>query len=176
MSNPFDGSADKDKDCLESIDTFIETLGDWKEPLAHVTSGYEFKMLFKYVKGEYNMANNPCYPPRHQIFNAYQQSQFNNIKVVILGQDPYINYNEAMGMCFSINQGVKVPPSLKNIYCALENDSKINFTRPNPIHGDLTAWARQGVFMLNAVLTVRQGKSNSHQKKGWEAFTKETLR
>jgi len=81
-----------------------------------------------------------------------------------------------MGMCFSINQGVKVPPSLKNIYLALENDDNIEFTRPNPIHGDLSAWARQGVFLLNAVLTVRSGKSNSHQKKGWEAFTKETLR
>lgn len=81
-----------------------------------------------------------------------------------------------MGMCFSINQGVKVPPSLKNIYLALQNDEGIDFKNPNPLHGDLTEWGRQGVFMLNAVLTVRQGKSNSHQKKGWESFTKETLK
>ena len=147
---------------MESLDTFVNTLGDWKEPLAHVTSGYEFKQLFIFVKKEYNLPNNPCFPPRHQIFNAYQQSKFSDIKVVILGQDPYINYNEAMGMCFSINQGVKVPPSLKNIYLALENDENIEFTRPDPIHGDLSAWARQGVFLLNAVLTVRSGKSNSH--------------
>jgi len=73
-----------------------------------------------------------------------------------------------MGLCFSINRGVKVPPSLKNIYLAMENDPKITFSMPSPIHGDLTNWAKQGVFMLNTVLTVRQGKSNSHQKKGWE--------
>jgi uracil-DNA glycosylase len=73
-------------------------------------------MLYNYVKKEYNLAGNECFPPRSQIFNAYQKSTFENIKVVIVGQDPYINPGEAMGMCFSINQGVKVPPSLKNIY------------------------------------------------------------
>ena len=133
-------------------------------------------MLYNFVKKEYNLDGNVCYPPRHQIFNAYQQACFKNIKVVIVGQDPYINPGEAMGMCFSINQGVKVPPSLKNIYLALENYPNIKFQRPVPLHGDLTNWAKQGVFMLNAVLTVRKGKSNSHQKKGWESFTKETLK
>ena len=81
-----------------------------------------------------------------------------------------------MGMSFSINRGTKVPPSLKNIYHALNNDPDIHFSYPNPMHGDLTDWAKQGVFMLNAVLTVRAGKSNSHQKKGWEKFTTETIR
>ena len=95
-----------------------------------------------------------------------------------MGQDPYIKPNEAMGMCFSINKGVKVPPSLVNIYKALENDDKISFKMPPKelLHGDLSSWAKQGVFLLNAVLTVRAGKSNSHAKKGWESFTKQTIR
>lgn len=135
-----------------------------------------FQFLFKFVKNEYK--NGTCYPPSTQIFNAYQQSKFENIKVVIVGQDPYIKEGEAMGMSFSVNKGIKTPPSLINIYKALDNDSAIDFKMPpkNLIHGDLTFWARQGVFLLNAILTVRAGKSNSHQKKGWEEFTKETIR
>ncbi len=81
-----------------------------------------------------------------------------------------------MGMCFSINKDIKVPPSLKNIYKALENDDQITFKMPTPLHGDLTQWARQGVFLLNAILTVKAGNSNSHKKKGWEEFTKETIK
>lgn len=98
--------------------------------------------------------------------------------MVIVGQDPYIKPGEAMGMSFSVNKGIKTPPSLLNIYKALNNDDENDFIMPPKpeIHGDLTFWAKQGVFLLNAVLTVRAGKSNSHQKKGWEAFTKETIR
>lgn len=80
-----------------------------------------------------------------------------------------------MGLCFSIPKNIKVPPSLKNIYKALENDPKVTFKTPNPIHGDLTKWADQGVFLLNAILTVRKGISNSHQKKGWEQFTDQVI-
>jgi uracil-DNA glycosylase len=95
-----------------------------------------------------------------------------------MGQDPYIKENEAMGMSFSIPKGTKVPPSLVNIYKALENDPNINFEMPSKddLHGDLTSWGKQGVFMLNSVLTVNAGKSNSHAKKGWESFTKQTIR
>jgi uracil-DNA glycosylase len=98
---------------------------------------------------------------------------------VIVGQDPYIKQGEAMGMSFSVNKGIKTPPSLINIYKALDNDKDIDFKMPTNrahIHGDLTFWAKQGVFLLNAILTVRAGKSNSHQKKGWEEFTKETIK
>jgi uracil-DNA glycosylase len=112
------------------------------------------------------------------IFNAYQQANIEDIRVVIMGQDPYIKHNEAMGMSFSIPKGTKVPPSLVNIYHALNNDQDVDFKMPpnGNFHGDLTAWGKQGVFMLNAVLTVEAGKSNSHAKKGWESFTKQTIR
>ncbi len=96
--------------------------------------------MYNFVKKEYSSVT--CFPPEEQIFNAYKQAHFKDIKVVIVGQDPYIKPGEAMGMCFSVNQGIKVPPSLKNIYKALENDKDIKFTTPNPIHGDLTKWAR----------------------------------
>ena len=93
-----------------------------------------------------------------------------------MGQDPYIKENEAMGMSFSVPRTTKCPPSLNQIYWALENDIDVDFKRPNPSHGDLTAWASQGVFLLNAVLTVRRGSSNSHAKKGWEEFTQYVIR
>lgn len=95
------------------------------------------------------------YPPPHLIFNAFRQTPFSKIKVVIVGQDPYIKENEAMGLSFSVPKGTKVPPSLKNIYHALDADSKIPFVWPKPPHGDLTRWTTQGVLLLNAILTVR---------------------
>ena len=128
-----------------------------------------FRTLFSYVKGEYEKT--VCYPPRNLIFNAFKHVPFSKLKVVIVGQDPYIKEGEAMGLCFSIPKTVKVPPSLKNIYKALEKDPNVQFKTPSPIHGDLTNWASQGVLLLNAILTVKQGVSNSHQKKGWEQFT-----
>ena len=106
------------------------------------------------------------------IFNAFKYVPFDQIKCVIVGQDPYIKENEAMGLCFSVPKSIKCPPSLKNIYKALTKDKKVNFQSPNPVHGDLTKWAEQGVLLLNATLTVRKGVSNSHAKKyGWEEFT-----
>jgi len=92
-----------------------------------------------------------------------------------VGQDPYIKENEAMGLCFSIPKTTKVPPSLKNVFKALVKDPKVKFTPPKPEHGDLSNWACQGVFMLNAVLTVRAGKSDSHKDLGWLDFTKHVL-
>lgn len=107
------------------------------------------------------------FPPGPQIFNAFNQTPFEKVKVVILGQDPYHGDHQAMGLCFSVSKKVPVPASLKNIYKELKSD--INFTIPS--HGDLTPWATQGVFMLNAILTVEKGNAGSHSKIGWQLFT-----
>ncbi|MDQ6983356.1 MAG: uracil-DNA glycosylase, partial [Ghiorsea sp.] len=107
------------------------------------------------------------YPKRHEIFQALNVTPFDEVKVVILGQDPYHGEGQAHGLCFSVPQGVRVPPSLKNIYKEIGND--MGFEAPN--HGCLENWAEQGVLLLNSVLTVEQSKAASHQKKGWEQFT-----
>lgn len=112
------------------------------------------------------------FPKWEDIFNAYNLTPFNEIKVVIIGQDPYHGENQAHGLCFSVQKGIKPPPSLKNIYKELKSD--VEFTEPN--HGELTSWAKQGVFLLNATLTVRKSQPGSHQKKGWETFTNETIK
>jgi len=119
-----------------------------------------FRSLFTYVKSEYT--NTVCYPPRHLIFNAFKTAKFDDLKIVIVGQDPYIKENEAVGLSFSVPKTTKCPPSLRQIYNALDNDKDIDFSMPKPLHGDLTRWANQGVFLLNAILTVRKGLSNSH--------------
>lgn len=108
-----------------------------------------------------------CYPPNNKIFAAFNHTPFNEVKVVIIGQDPYHGQGQANGLCFSVNDGIKQPPSLKNIFKELESDLGIQI----PNSGDLRAWAKQGVLMLNATLTVRHKTPGSHQKKGWEAFT-----
>ncbi len=107
------------------------------------------------------------YPSGDNIFNALNSTAFDKVKVVILGQDPYHGPNQAHGLCFSVNKGVAIPPSLKNIYKELQQD--LGFTIPN--HGNLQTWANQGVLLLNSVLTVNQGQAASHQGKGWETFT-----
>lgn len=112
-------------------------------------------------------AGKVIFPPGPQIFQAFSLTPVDQLKVVILGQDPYHNPGEAMGLCFSVPEGVKVPPSLNNIYKELRND--MNCEIPN--HGNLTAWARQGVLLLNAFLTVEQNKPLSHSKIGWQLFT-----
>lgn len=107
------------------------------------------------------------YPKQTEVFNAFKLTPFENVKVVILGQDPYHGPNQAHGLSFSVNYGIKIPPSLANIYKELKTD--IDFTIPS--HGNLTGWANQGVLLLNATLTVRAGEPGSHQKQGWEQFT-----
>lgn len=107
------------------------------------------------------------YPPDSLVFNAFDHTPVNHVKVVILGQDPYHGPNQANGLCFSVNDGVKIPPSLRNIYKELRNDIGIE----EPLSGNLTKWADQGVLLLNATLTVRARNAGSHQKKGWEQFT-----
>ena len=112
------------------------------------------------------------YPPGHQIFNAFNTTPFDNVKVVIIGQDPYHGPGQAMGLCFSVARDVAVPASLKNIYKEMVTD--IGFSTPD--HGHLTAWAQQGVFMLNAVLTVERQQAGSHKKLGWQKFTDAAIR
>ncbi|MCX6281855.1 MAG: uracil-DNA glycosylase [Bacteroidetes bacterium] len=112
------------------------------------------------------------FPPGSLIFNAFNQTPFNDVKVVILGQDPYHGYGEAHGLCFSVLEGITKPPSLVNIFKEIENDLGIK----QPKNGNLTAWARQGVLLLNATLTVRENLAGSHQNKGWESFTDEAIR
>lgn len=116
------------------------------------------------------------YPPAVDTFSALNLTPLDNVKVVIVGQDPYHGPNQAHGLCFSVRKGVYVPPSLKNIYKELLEDKKVsNFTRM-PTHGFLERWAKQGVLMINTVLTVRRGEANSHKKKGWEMVTDEIIR
>lgn len=113
------------------------------------------------------------YPPNSLIFNAFNHTPFNKVKVVILGQDPYHGRNQAHGLSFSVQKGVDIPPSLQNIYKELQTDIP-GFTYPP--HGELTKWADQGVLLLNATLTVRAGQAASHQKMGWEQFTDSAIK
>jgi len=129
-----------------------------------------FKELCTFVEDEYN--SNVIYPPKEDVFNALKYTSLEDVKVVILGQDPYFNEKQAHGLCFSVQLGVDVPPSLRNIYTELETD--LGLFRPN--NGYLTKWAKQGVLMLNTVLTVRAENPNSHQGKGWEKFTDAIIR
>ena len=112
-------------------------------------------------------AAHPVYPPGKEIFAAFDLAPLDRVRVVILGQDPYFGPNQAMGLCFSVRRGVPPPPSLQNVYKELQSDLGI----PPARHGDLTTWARQGVLLLNAVLTVRAGEAYSHKGQGWERFT-----
>lgn len=124
-----------------------------------------FEQLISFVKNEYKI--HTCYPKGSEIFAAFDQCPFENVKVVIIGQDPYHGPNQANGLCFSVNDGIPFPPSLQNIFKEIESDLKI----PYPKSGNLERWADQGVLLLNATLTVRQSAAGSHQNKGWETFT-----
>ena len=124
-----------------------------------------FKELTNFVKEEYNRTT--CFPKGNQIFEAFNLCDFNNLKVVIIGQDPYHGVDQAHGLCFSVNEGIKHPPSLINIFKEIATDLKIEY----PQSGNLERWAKQGVLLLNATLTVRAHNAGSHQKKGWEKFT-----
>jgi len=143
---------------------------DWKKLLAPEMEKPYFNELVSFVEEQY--ATHQCFPEKEKIFNALNQCDFKNIKVVILGQDPYHKPNLANGLCFSVNSAMAIPASLKNIYKEIENDLKVSA----PNHGDLTAWAKQGVLLLNATLTVQIHKAGSHQKKGWEKFTDQIIK
>ena len=137
----------------------------WK---SHLQSEFEkpyFKELIEFVKNEYK--THTCYPPGKQIFNAFDHCPLDQVRVVLIGQDPYHGPGQAHGLCFSVNEGIAHPPSLINIFKELETD----VSKPYPKSGNLTHWAEQGVLLLNATLTVRAHQAGSHQNKGWEVFT-----
>jgi len=129
----------------------------------------KLRELNNFVIREYETKE--IFPKQENIFNAFSLTPFNKVKVVILGQDPYHGEDQAHGLSFSVNDGIKLPPSLRNIFKEYENDLRLKA----PISGDLSSWAKNGVLLLNTVLTVEKGKAGSHQKKGWESFTLETI-
>jgi uracil-DNA glycosylase len=137
----------------------------WKKVLEEEFTKPYFLELVSFVKDEYS--KHIVYPPGPQIFNAFENCSLEDLKVVIIGQDPYHGEGQANGLCFSVSDGVAQPPSLKNIFKELHNDLGV----PIPKSGNLERWAKQGVLLLNATLTVRANTAGSHQKKGWEEFT-----
>ena len=143
---------------------------DWLEPLKPEFSKPYYAELFKFVKNEYSTRQ--IFPPADDIFNAFHLTPLHEVKVVILGQDPYHNDGQAHGLCFSVKPDVAIPPSLVNIYQELHDD--LGCYIPN--NGYLTKWAKQGVLMLNTVLTVRAHQANSHRGMGWEQFTDAAIR
>ena len=143
----------------------VKLNNDWDEILKDEWEKPYYQNLRNFLKSEYSKYT--VYPDMYDIFNALKYTSFENTKVVIIGQDPYHEPNQAHGLCFSVKKGNPPPPSLINIYKALNYD--IGFVPPN--HGELTEWANQGVLLLNTVLTVRRGMANSHKDKGWEIFT-----
>ena len=138
---------------------------DWKKKLKHELVKPYFKELLSFVEEEY--AENDCFPMPENIFKAFELSPFKETRVVIIGQDPYHGFGQAHGLCFSVQPGTKIPPSLNNIFRELNED----LGKTLPSHGNLEHWAKQGVLMLNATLTVRRGEAGSHKGKGWEKFT-----
>ena len=141
----------------------------WKQELSDEWSKDYFVRLTNFVRNEY--ATKQIFPPGRQIFAAFNATPFNEVKVVILGQDPYHDVGQANGLCFSVNDGIRFPPSLRNIFQEIHND----IGSPIPQSGDLTRWAKQGVLLLNATLTVEAHKAASHQRQGWEQFTDEVI-
>ncbi len=143
----------------------------WKAVLQKEFEKDYFARLASFVREEY-AGTTPIYPPARLIFNAFDHCPFNEVKVVILGQDPYHGAGQANGLCFSVNKGVAFPPSLMNIFKEIQSD----IGTPIPQDGDLTRWSDQGVLLLNATLTVRASQAGSHQKRGWEEFTDAAIR
>ena len=137
----------------------------WKQQLSFQFEQPYFRQLVQFVRAEY--AAGVCYPPGSLIFNAFGQTPFNEVKVVILGQDPYHDEGQAHGLCFSVNDGVAFPPSLQNIFKEIQAETGAAI----PTSGNLTRWAHQGVLLLNSMLTVRAHQAGSHQGHGWEQFT-----
>ena len=142
----------------------------WKQTLANEFEKPYFANLIQFVKSEY--ATTTVYPEGKNIFNAFNLCPLPNVKVVIIGQDPYHEPRQAHGLCFSVQDGVEFPPSLQNIFKEIESD----LGTPVPQSGNLERWARQGVFLLNSILTVRAHQAASHANKGWETFTDEVIK
>lgn len=143
----------------------VKIAGSWKDRLKEEFEKPYFQELITFVKSEYQAQT--VYPPGPEIFRAFDWCSFEETKVVILGQDPYHGAGQANGLCFSVREGVPLPPSLQNIYKEIQSDTG----KQPPATGNLERWAKQGVLLLNATLTVRASSPGSHQKKGWEIFT-----
>jgi uracil-DNA glycosylase len=148
----------------------IKIEGSWKKALSEVFELDFFQRLVSFVKDEYQ--NHQVFPPGKEIFNAFQHCPIQSVKIVILGQDPYHGFGQAHGLSFSVKPGVSFPPSLLNVF----KEIKADLGKDMPPNGDLTRWADQGVFLLNATLTVRANQAGSHQNQGWETFTDEVIR
>ena len=147
-------------------------MSTWADILGHEKQQPYFQQIMQFVESE-RAAGKTIYPPEQDVFNAFTLTELENVKVVILGQDPYHGPNQAHGLCFSVLPNVKKPPSLVNIYKELASDIP-SFSIPQ--HGFLQSWAEQGVLLLNTVLTVEQGQAHSHAKIGWERFTDTVIR
>ena len=143
----------------------VKIAPSWKERLQDEFEKDYFRHLVHFVKDEYSKYK--VFPPGRQIFSAFDHCNFDDVKVVIIGQDPYHGPGQANGLCFSVNDGIRLPPSLQNIYKEIEDD----LGKKMPASGNLERWANQGVLLLNATLTVRANRPGSHQNKGWEQFT-----
>ena len=141
----------------------------WKQVLSDEWNKDYFIKLTDFVRNEY--ATGQVFPPGKEIFAAFDATPFDNVKVVIIGQDPYHDVNQANGLCFSVRDGIPFPPSLLNIFKEIQDD----LGTPIPQSGDLSRWAKQGVLLLNSTLTVRAHSAGSHQNKGWEQFTDEVI-
>lgn len=144
-------------------------MNSWKEFITLESSKDYYQKLKQIVDTDYEKET--IYPPKEYIFNAFKYCPLDHVKVVTLGQDPYHGEGQAHGLSFSVSKGIGLPPSLRNIYGELQTD--VNFS--NPGHGDLSEWAKQGVLLLNDVLTVKAGQAGSHQKLGWEQFTENVI-
>ncbi len=143
----------------------------WREVLRGELKKTYVNELRNFLKAE-KVAGETIYPKEADVFNALNKTPFNKVKVVIIGQDPYHGEGQAHGLAFSVKGGIKIPPSLRNIYKEIESEYNVNM----PTSGDLTYWAEQGVLLLNATLTVRKENANSHHQKGWEEFTDAVVR
>lgn len=141
----------------------------WRQVLQPEFDKPYFELLTSFVRHEYQTKT--CFPPAGQIFNAFDVCPFDQVRVIIIGQDPYHEPGQAQGLCFSVNEGVRIPPSLVNIYKEIQSD----LGKPIPASGNLMRWAQQGVLLLNATLTVEAHKAGSHQNKGWEELTDATI-
>jgi len=148
----------------------VKIAPSWKEKLNGEFGKPYFLQLTEFVRNEY--ATQTVFPPAREIFRAFDSCDFDQVKVVIIGQDPYHGPGQANGLCFSVRPDIKMPPSLVNIFKEIQAD----LGKPFPANGDLERWAKQGVLLLNATLTVRASSAGSHQNKGWESFTDAVIR
>jgi len=148
----------------------LQIEASWREVLRDELCQPYFEDLTEFVKHDYR--EHTCYPPGNKIFAAFDRTPYERVKVVIIGQDPYHGAGQANGLCFSVTDGIKHPPSLINIFKEISQD----LNQPYPESGNLERWADQGVLLLNTVLTVRESMAGSHQKKGWEKFTDTVIR